>query len=294
MNNDKKSLTNEELTTILKVIKKIDKEKYDVIQGATKIKQNSQGSIDAKELEQIIQNLDDYDYYPGVINDQILGDIMLLGDLNDLPEEVINLINTEQVGKIRRELENGIYTDTGYVVCSQNKNEHCAEINDRFVLFRSEDQSLVTPVKGFVIDDIDEYTIEVLLEDGKTTVLDIRNNDFDWIEKEKQIRCVVVEPGKEPTEKYVENELKAMQRIVGGNIEPLQLAKTSLLLCNEDGWSLGLKTNQIIQGNQILGTFLIVGCIPDYPEFVSLTSEECDRYVKEFCNVEMMQQTMGR
>ncbi len=186
-----------------------------------------------------------------------------------------------------------IKEETGYVACAKHENEHRVEIDDRFVLNRSEDKSLVTPIKGFIIDEIDEHTIEVLLEDGKTTVLDIRNNDFTWIGKEKQIRCVVVEPGKEPVERYIENELKAMQGIVGGYIEPLQLTKTSLLLCNEDGWSLGLKRNQVIQGNQILGTFLILGCIPDYPEFVSLTNEECDHYIKEFSNVQTMNQIIG-
>lgn len=99
--------------------------------------------------------------------------------------------------------------------------------------------------------------------------------------------------GKEPTEKYIENELKAMQRIVDGHIEPLQLTETSLLLCNENGCELGLKMNHVIRGNQILGTFLIVGCIPDYSEFVSLTDEECDRYVKEFSNLQTKNQIIG-
>lgn len=56
----------------------------------------------------------------------------------------------------------------------------------------------------------------------------------------------------------VENTLEALQREVQGHIEAVTLEKDSVLLCNEDGFLMGLE-NQHFLGITFAGTVLIVG-----------------------------------
>lgn len=57
----------------------------------------------------------------------------------------------------------------------------------------------------------------------------------------------------------IDNELKACQRVVGGNIETLQLASDLVILCNEEGRILNLPYNCFLFGQHLVGTIMVVG-----------------------------------
>ena len=95
---------------------------------------------------------------------------------------------------------------------------------------------------------------------------------------EENIRVLVVEPGKDPEVRVVENSLEGIQQIVQGYIECVTLRDKAgeelVLICNEEGKIRNLQMNVIIPeiDDMIFGTFLIAGT--DRDELASLTDEQ--------------------
>ena len=95
---------------------------------------------------------------------------------------------------------------------------------------------------------------------------------------EENIRALVVEPGKDPEVRTIENSLEGVQQIVQGYIECVTLRDKAgedlVLICNEEGKIRNLQMNAIIPeiDDMIFGAFLIAGT--DRDEFASLTDEQ--------------------
>lgn len=53
--------------------------------------------------------------------------------------------------------------------------------------------------------------------------------------KENEIRVVIIEPGKGPREETISNTLEAFQKIVGGYIEVVGLSGKDRMIINEEG-----------------------------------------------------------
>lgn len=75
----------------------------------------------------------------------------------------------------------------------------------------------------------------------------------------EKIRVIVKQPLRPARAEEIENTLQALQEYVGGRIEVVQIASDMALVCNGDGWLLGMKYNCHICGLAIAGTFLVVG-----------------------------------
>ena len=75
--------------------------------------------------------------------------------------------------------------------------------------------------------------------------------------------------GWEPIE--VENELKPLQREVGGNLESFSFASDVCILCDEEGRLKGKPYNTSCLGVDFVGTLLLVGV--DGEEFTDLTEQ---------------------
>jgi len=105
--------------------------------------------------------------------------------------------------------------------------------------------------------------------------------------KENKIKVLMVEPGKNPTETVLENNLSALQRAVSigashkGLIEVVYLDSEVLILCNEEAKLIGLEGNRRVNGEIIAGVFYVVGGSSD-GEFVSLTDKQFERYKARF------------
>ncbi len=103
----------------------------------------------------------------------------------------------------------------------------------------------------------------------------------------KMIRVLSIEPGKKPEVKRIENTLKTLQTEVGGCIEVCQPFEDRVaIILNEEGKLIGLPLNRSISSVEgeiydiFAGTFLVVGVSED--EFISLSEEQIERYLKYF------------
>lgn len=106
---------------------------------------------------------------------------------------------------------------------------------------------------------------------------------------EDLIRVLYVEPGKLPVVAEVQNELRSLQRAVGGLIELVPLDRKVLLICNEEGKLEGLPGNRRLEnGSIIAGSFLIVGDKGD--DFCSLTDKQLERYLNQFMEPQQISQ----
>lgn len=116
---DKLSL--EEVNLLAYQIGWMDEFQIETLAGAVQLRQeeNIDEPVTMKELINLSHNLDCYEYRPGVVDDQILGNIVLENDLLDtisgLPEDVLDLLDVERVGQEMRRSEMGTFTETGYI-----------------------------------------------------------------------------------------------------------------------------------------------------------------------------------
>ena len=57
----------------------------------------------------------------------------------------------------------------------------------------------------------------------------------------------------------VENELRALQQLVGGYIECVYLSPEACVICNEEGRIYGMAHNCVFEGIDYVGPILVVG-----------------------------------
>ena len=111
---------------------------------------------------------------------------------------------------------------------------------------------------------------------------------------------LVVEPGKVPENRDISGDLKEMQSIVGGYIQAIYPFSGIALVCNEEGWVLGLPGNRGLRDengevhNIIWGTFFLCGAPADGEDFVSLTPEQAEQLEKLFHAPEAFVGSNGR
>ena len=114
------------------------------------------------------------------------------------------------------------------------------------------------------------------------------------------MRVLVVKPEQRPEEKEIDDSLKAMQKIVGGYIQPIHLDDSVVLVCNEEGKLMNLPPNRGLRDKNgqmydiVFGTFFLCGAPADSDHFISLTPEQMERYQKRFYTPEMFWGMDGR
>ena len=114
------------------------------------------------------------------------------------------------------------------------------------------------------------------------------------------MRVLVVKPEQRPEEKEIDDSLKAMQKIVGGYIQPIHLDDSVVLVCNEEGKLMNLPPNRGLRDKNgqmydiVFGTFFLCGAPADSDHFISLTPEQMERYQKRFHTPEMFWGMDGR
>ena len=101
------------------------------------------------------------------------------------------------------------------------------------------------------------------------------------------MRILVFEPLKEPYVRDIEDDIHAMQEIVGGSIEPIYFEpkNNALCWCNDEFLLNGSKPNRIVGNTLVHGTFYISGnCLNEYGEWdsCSLTDDQIKKYSEMF------------
>lgn len=108
----------------------------------------------------------------------------------------------------------------------------------------------------------------------------------------EEVQIVVVEPNKKPYKGMMHNSLEAMNAIVGGYIEIINIGKsntgaTIAITVNEEGKLMGLPVNRAIVGFDILvGTFFITAYNMQ-GDNISLTDQEANHFIKRFTPIEV-------
>lgn len=98
------------------------------------------------------------------------------------------------------------------------------------------------------------------------------------------MRILYFKNGKEPEELLISRDLKAMQDLVHGYIENYQVNDKICIVCNEDGWNLGMPVNRLVMSKDgnilqaIRGDFIV--CADGGEDYVSLTDEQIRKIVK--------------
>lgn len=95
------------------------------------------------------------------------------------------------------------------------------------------------------------------------------------------IQILVVEPHTEPYVKEVQNDLDALQSLVGGYLDSRNLDDGVVLLCNENESNhQGFSTNAAhIDRHKLTGTFFLAGH-DGKGEFISLSDEQIEKFTQ--------------
>lgn len=107
------------------------------------------------------------------------------------------------------------------------------------------------------------------------------------------MRVLVVEPEQRPREEEIGDSLTAMQKIVGGLIQPIHLDDSIALVCNEEGKFMDMPANRGLRDKTgqmydiVFGTFFLCSAPADCDHFASLTPEQIERYRERFYTPEM-------
>lgn len=90
---------------------------------------------------------------------------------------------------------------------------------------------------------------------------------------ENEIRVLYVQPGKYPEERTIPNTLRALQELVGGDIECCRPWRDSVcVICNDSGKIDGLPPNRLYGHTDFLaGSFVVCGNGGE--DFISLTDD---------------------
>lgn len=111
--------------------------------------------------------------------------------------------------------------------------------------------------------------------------------DISKVDRSDMLKILIVEPGKEPYEAEIRDELEAKQSVVGGLIEPVYFAENDnvLVYCDEEFLLKSCEPNRKVGDIIIHGTFMVVGNGEnEYGDGieVSLTDEQVKEYSAMF------------
>ena len=101
------------------------------------------------------------------------------------------------------------------------------------------------------------------------------------------MRVLVVEPGRKPYVKRIQNNLESLQKEVGGYIQAVYPFEDPVaIVCNEEAKLCGMPLNRALRDEDgrvydiIAGTFMITGLSDE--DFCSLTPQLLKRYEERF------------
>ena len=110
------------------------------------------------------------------------------------------------------------------------------------------------------------------------------------------MKIVLVEPGKEARLAEIGEDLRSMQKTVGGLIQAVYPYEDAVaLICNDEGKLMGLPFNRALRDEDgqiygtVAGTFFVCGLTED--NFCGLTEQQAEKYLTEFREPETLVRT---
>ena len=108
----------------------------------------------------------------------------------------------------------------------------------------------------------------------------------------KELKVLMVEPGKHPKVATLKDDLDSLQKAVSigadyqGLIEFVSLGNGDCIMCNEEGKLIGLEGNRRLGDDILVGVFYIMSENED-GELLSLTDAKIKRYTELFWEPEI-------
>ena len=110
------------------------------------------------------------------------------------------------------------------------------------------------------------------------------------------MKVVLVEPGKAGRLAEIGEDLRSMQKTVGGLIQAVYpYEDAAALICNDEGKLMGLPFNRALRNEEgqiydtVAGTFFVCGLMED--NFCGLTEQQAEKYLEEFREPEVLVRT---
>ena len=224
------------------------------------------GDVEADDLEEIF-NIFNTDKIPGTHQGHSLSVSDVVEVLDDVPE---------LVGRIDFLGSNGLVGETIEYSDSAEYNKEIADSRDcgrPFLATRLADKHIPAVEKGCYFSDSVSFE---KIDFNSSRCADMEGK-----------RALFVTPHHTPVEIHIGNDLKSMQRAVGGLIEmicPFE-DESAILVCNEEGKLNGMEGNRRLEGDVIAGPFFI---IRDDGEggTTDLTDEQVEKYSRRFAEPE--------
>ena len=224
------------------------------------------GDVEADDLEDIFR-IFNTDEIPGTHQGHSLSVSDVVEVLDDVPE---------LVGRIDFLGSNGLVGETIEYTDSAKYNQEIADSREcgrPFSATRLADKHIPAVEKGcYFCDSVSFEKIDF----NSSLCVDMKGK-----------RVLFVTPHHTPVEIHIGNDLKSMQRAVGGLIEmicPFE-DESAILVCNEEGKLNGMEGNRRLEDDVIAGPFFIIrddgnGGTTD------LTDEQVEKYVQRFAEPE--------
>lgn len=153
------------------------------------------------------------------------------------------------------------------------KDSICYELRDNNLYFHDTPSfDFYNPLNKQLFNENKDNKLYRVWEDEQ----DYINND----KKEKKLRVLIKEVGKDPRVMKIDNTLEIKQKLINGLIEVIPYGD-ALLICNEDGKHLNLKTNIVFDYDYIAGDCLVVGDDYENSDFKSLTDKQIEELIKD-------------
>lgn len=156
------------------------------------------------------------------------------------------------------------------------------------ILYYSDDfsEGIVVDSEGYNYARYQGYINDVhsLIETAK-----IEKGEFS--DKHLKLKVLVVEPNGKPYVAIIDNDLDALNQMVGGHIEVVYLSDTAEIICNEEGKLLNLPANRRLGNDVLAGRFIIVGSDINSEHFTSLSQNDINKYTQQFNEIEMIDQS---
>lgn len=115
----------EEVNLLAYKLSQMNEAQLNTYEGAIKLRQEDGNRIDMKELINICYNLDSFVFQPDILNDNMLGELCLMGELLDViqeaSDEVLEMLDEEKVGQALRKSDKGVFTTKGYLFFGSDK-----------------------------------------------------------------------------------------------------------------------------------------------------------------------------
>lgn len=123
------------------------------------------------------------------------------------------------------------------------------------------------------------------LDLNKYSLLEIMEMyDMEETEKNKKLKIIYKQVGKDPIEMEIEDTLEAKQKLVDGLIEVVPYKEDLLLVCNEEGKIINLKPNLDFGYDYIAGDCFVIGDDYENSGFKSINENQIEEIKEDLKN----------